>query len=299
MAKRSGPGNEEAPMPEDGAAKVLRVKTCFVISPIGPENTPVRRAAEGLLDAVIAPVAGELGFEVEVAHRLATAGSITRQIIERLLTVDVVVANLTTLNPNVMYELAVRHAKRLPVVTLAEVGTSLPFDLADERTIFYTDDLMGATQLRPLLRNSILEAVSAEPPDNPIYRATQAALIKDKAETGIEEFIIRSLDDLNQAVRRLSTSSRTMGGSARSIAPSDVSIDRPDTITFTYIGSDGEYLRMEKQLENKFGAVVIGMSVLSENERMITIEIPNDVSSNRVLNFLLLEPGVFKAAFRG
>ena len=78
-----------------------------------------------------------------------------------------------------MYELAVRHAKRLPVVSVAETSTNLPFDIAAERTIFYTDDMAGVQGLIPRLKKSVIEAMADSNPDNPIYRAMQDKIMKE------------------------------------------------------------------------------------------------------------------------
>ena len=68
-------------------------------------------------------------------HHVNEPGSISTQIIDRILNADLVVADLTDHNPNVMYELAVRHAARKPVVQIIQKGQKLPFDISQQRTI--------------------------------------------------------------------------------------------------------------------------------------------------------------------
>jgi nucleoside 2-deoxyribosyltransferase len=177
-------------------------QTCFIVTPIGGDNTDTRRAAEGVIDAVIIPSLTELGFiegNIKVAHRMANAGSINKQLISRILEDDLVIVNLTNLNPNVMYELAVRHAVRKPVIQICEKTTSLPFDIIDERTIFYNNDMKGVIELREKFIIAVQESLNDENPDNPIYRATQEINILKGVtaeEKQISEYILERLDSL-------------------------------------------------------------------------------------------------------
>jgi len=171
-------------------------KKCFIITPIGSDDSSIRRAAEGLLDAVIIPVAQKLGYKVEVAHRIAKAGSITNQVIEHILEDDMVIANLTGLNPNVMYELAVRHATRKPAVVLANRDTKLPFDISDERTLFFTNDMMGGFELAPQLEQALFAAENDDAPDNPVYRGKQASIIRASVTDDTQKYIISMLEEI-------------------------------------------------------------------------------------------------------
>jgi hypothetical protein len=170
-------------------------RKCFVVTPIGKDGSDIRRSADGLIDAVIEPVCKALELEMHVSHRIDTAGSITSQVIEHLLQDELVIVNLTFLNPNVMYELAVRHSARLPVITLAEDGTVLPFDISDERTIFYFNDMAGVTKLIPSLEKMSREALADAEPDNPVYRAVKNKVMKELHPQGdFQSYILERLD---------------------------------------------------------------------------------------------------------
>ena len=181
-------------------------KQCFIITPIGGDNTETRIKADGLIRAVILPVLDELDIEGKAAHQIDASGSITKQVIVRIVNDDLVIANLTELNPNVMYELAVRHAKRKPVVVLAEKGTVLPFDIAQERTLFYTNDMIGVEELKPRLKAAIEKALEEKDPDNPIYNAIQDNIMRVAATekaTDTEKYILDRLEDISTQLNQV------------------------------------------------------------------------------------------------
>jgi hypothetical protein len=188
--------------------KPFEGKTCFVITPIGGDGTSIRREADGIVDEVLIPVLeGQLGFEVKVAHRIEVTGSISQQVIRGVMESDLAICNLTTLNPNVMYELALRHAARLPVVTIASDSTNLPFDVAEDRVIFYQNDIMGAHKLKDNLKPMVINCMSDDEPDNPVYRAIKASkVIKEVHATGgSEAAIFDAIDQLNQRMDKFSS----------------------------------------------------------------------------------------------
>ena len=120
---------------------------CFFIAPIGSDGSPERMRSDGVLKFIVDRAAKELGLTAVRADQIADPGQITLQIIDHILGARAVVADVTGLNPNVFYELAVRHTAHLPVVILAEKGCALPFDIAQMRTIFFeSTDLLSADQ---------------------------------------------------------------------------------------------------------------------------------------------------------
>jgi hypothetical protein len=70
------------------------------------------------------------------SDKLGEPGIITSQVIKRITEDDLVIADLTELNPNVFYELAIRHMIGKPLVQIMEKGHRLPFDVAAARTVF-------------------------------------------------------------------------------------------------------------------------------------------------------------------
>jgi hypothetical protein len=110
-------------------------KKCFVISPIGEEGSDIRRRSDQIFEYAIKPAVIDHGYSVERADLISSPGIITSQIIDRLLEDDLVIADITYKNPNVFYELAIRHFVDKPVIQIKEYSEVIPFDVTTMRTI--------------------------------------------------------------------------------------------------------------------------------------------------------------------
>src|ERR1017187_5406430 len=78
--------------------------TCFVVSPIGDDNSDVRERADELLDSIIEPAAVDNGLQVVRSDQIGIPGMITTQVISHIMKDRMLVADLTDQNPNVFYE---------------------------------------------------------------------------------------------------------------------------------------------------------------------------------------------------
>lgn len=107
----------------------------FYISPIGDDDTEHRRHSDLFLGSIVEPALEELGLKVVRADQIDQPGIITNQVIQYLFRSRLVIADLSYHNPNVFYELAIRHMLRKPVVQLMRKADRLPFDVNQIRTI--------------------------------------------------------------------------------------------------------------------------------------------------------------------
>lgn len=170
-------------------------KKCFIITPIGNENSDVFRKAKGVIESTIKPILREYGFtDIKPAYEINVSGMISSQIINRIIDDDLVVVNLTGNNPNVMYELCLRHVAAKPIIHICEVGTTLPFDIKDSRTIFYVNDMLGVEELKYNLRGFLDQIdYSKDCYDNPIYNSYKYGKLLKETEGTKENEILKIL----------------------------------------------------------------------------------------------------------
>jgi hypothetical protein len=126
------------------------------------------------MEFIIKPAVAEFGLTVVRADQMGKSGMIGKQVIEHILKARLVIADLSFHNPNVFYELCLRHATRLPTVQVKRTVDDLPFDLNQYRTI--SIETRDPYTLVPKIQTHISEVANqvrralddSESGDNPI-----------------------------------------------------------------------------------------------------------------------------------
>ncbi len=90
------------------------MKKIFVITPIGEPGTQEFVKFDAIFNNMIKPSVNDLDsdFDVIKANDIYESGSFVKTILENLYSSDIVIANLTGLNPNVFYELGAEHVPK-------------------------------------------------------------------------------------------------------------------------------------------------------------------------------------------
>lgn len=158
-------------------------KTCFVISPIGSVGSDVRKRSDQVFKHVISKAVVPLGYKPIRADQIPEPGIITTQVIQQTIDAPLVIADLSTQNPNVFYELAVRHMTRKPLIMLITAGEKIPFDVSASRVIQYD---LGDLDTLDRARDEIIEQSKSmstgKQLDNPISNSLELKSLKSSAD---------------------------------------------------------------------------------------------------------------------
>lgn len=144
---------------------------CFVISPIGKEGTEEHSRYKEIFEYIIKKAIKDSGYELRVirADDINRTGSFIKDILENLHNSFVVIADLTGQNPNVFYELGVRHCLSPRTILIAQSIDDIPSDLREYRTIVYDTSAKGAVQFQSRLSTYLEEIYKdSNRPDNPV-----------------------------------------------------------------------------------------------------------------------------------
>jgi hypothetical protein len=169
--------SEEVIQPEEKSVRIKKLgsevavktgDTCFVMQPFA---SPYGDYYETIFKPAIEKT--KL-VPVRADAEIFGTGKIMDQVRRGINAAKVLVAELSTRNPNVFYELGLAHALNKPVVLISSNEPDVPFDLQHIRVIYYdVNDPFWGTKLIEKVAENILSALTNS--EEAIFRATQDA----------------------------------------------------------------------------------------------------------------------------
>jgi hypothetical protein len=168
---------------------------------------------------MIAPAIADAGLSAIRADEELTGGIIHKPMFERLVLCEFAVADLTTGNANVFYELGVRHAARPHSTVPIFAGSSrLPFDVALLRALPYAVDAQGLPdrpeETRAALTRLLRHARTSPDRDSPLYQLLEDFPDIQREKTDVFRDRVRIQEAVKQSLARARTIGKKEGGKA-------------------------------------------------------------------------------------
>lgn len=183
---------------------MTKLKTCFIASTIGEENSEERKNADDKFDLVFKSILDELGYESIRADKIGTPNSISNDIVKSILESDLMIADVSDLNPNVFYELAVRNSIQKPVIVIKGKSQKMPFDIYDKRAISL--DMKDArlwTTAKESLKNQIYQSEKDKVSASKSILSNFVLKTDLKSEINSRDELPLEIKDLKSEIRRL------------------------------------------------------------------------------------------------
>ena len=204
---------------------------CFVVMPFGRKADEGGRAIDfdEVYRQIIRPGIEDADLEPIRASEETAGGFIHKRMFERLMLCDFAVADLTTANPNVFYELGIRHGVRPhSTVLLSCRGSRLPFDIASMHSVRYTLDSAGVPVAVDADRQALathLRECRNPVEDSPLFQLVTDWPRPDIARVKTDAF--RELVEYSQTYKRKLAAARKQGPEA--VAQIEQELDIPNT----------------------------------------------------------------------
>lgn len=166
--------------------------TCFVISPFGEPY-------DSYFTRIIKPALDECGFYAARGDSLFRPSSIMDDIWLGIREAKLLIAELTTRNANVFYELGLAHALSKPVILIATSMEDVPFDLRSIRVLLYNkDDPEWGARLRGDIVQAIREVLA-----NPNLAIPATFKIPTHAQSPEESEVLLRMSKIENLVDRI------------------------------------------------------------------------------------------------
>lgn len=149
----------------------------FIIRPFGVQRDI---DFEHVCETLIVPALAAVNVDGRTTLDILRAGNIRVDMFQRLLSADLVVADLTIHNANVFYELGIRHALREKRTFLLRADVDkYPFDLQTDRYLTY--DLKSLDASRELLIAALKQSLASDKVDSPVFQLLPELEAQDRS----------------------------------------------------------------------------------------------------------------------
>ncbi len=196
-------------------------KTCFVIMGYGKKTDPLLGKTFDLnatYNSIIKPSVEKAGYKCIRSDEILESGIIDKNMYALLIHADLVIADITTFNPNAIYELGIRHAaKPFSTIIMKEKEGNIPFDISHNKIFTYThmgEDIGNSEAERCVkeLTKLIIEVDKSQETDSPLFQHIRGVqpyslpkdeyiqVIKDLAEKEKSIFAINEKADFEMSI---------------------------------------------------------------------------------------------------
>ena len=169
--------------------------------------------------------------------------NILKDIIQAIYDSDIIIANLTGLNPNVFYELGVAHTLNKKVIIITEDISTLPFDLKSYRAKEYSTHFVKFAELIAALTKYMYGAVTGEVVySNPvadflntknekevtasIYQKEVSIALEEETDKGFLDFLAGIEENAEEMTGNINNMSEDMKAMSSGMAASTSEIER-------------------------------------------------------------------------
>lgn len=192
-------------------SEVQNNKKCFIIMPISTPEGYTENHFKQVYDTIIAPAVRKAGYEPHRVDDDRICDSIIDKILRNLVECEMAVCDLSSRNPNVMYELGIRQAYGKKVVLIQDEKSQPIFDVSAINTVFYNsrrtyEDVIAS-------QNEISEAILSTAKEDSISLMSIAKMPSASAEaqskSDDKQIYEVMLSSILNSVRRLERSQMT------------------------------------------------------------------------------------------
>jgi O-acetyl-ADP-ribose deacetylase (regulator of RNase III) len=166
--------------------------TCFVIMPFGEKADVDGKVVEfdKVYKYLIKNTIEALDIDCVRCDEIDEAGWIHRKMFEHVYAADIAVVDITQLNPNVFYELGVRHAVAdRTTVLIKQAKTKTPFNVSGLNIIEYdSSDLESVEEAKKKIANHVQNGLRIQRRDSPVQEVLGLRVVKEPKEIPTTEW---------------------------------------------------------------------------------------------------------------